>query len=157
MTSKERVLCSLDWREPDRVPLQIYTTPEVDTKLKEHFDEVFRPRLQKFIDLAHEFGAKAMLHSCGDTHEIMPTFIDMDLDIHDAMQPEPLGMDPETIRALCKGKMAFCGLISTQHTLPHCTIDECRARGPSPPRRDRQRRRLHLLPRPLHPARHSPR
>lgn len=91
------------------------------------FDAIFRPRLQKFIDVAHEFDAKAMLHSCGDTHEIMPTFIDMGLDILDAMQPEPPGMDPETIRAICKGKMAFCGLISTQHTLPHCTIDECRA------------------------------
>jgi uroporphyrinogen decarboxylase len=91
------------------------------------FDEVFRPRLQRFFDLAHEFGAKAMLHSCGDTHEIMPTFIEMGLDILDAMQPEPAGMSPERIRELCKGKLAFCGLISTQHTLPHGTVEECRA------------------------------
>ena len=91
------------------------------------FNEVFRPHLQRFFDLAHEHGAKAMLHSCGDTHEIMPTFIEMGLDVLDAMQPEPPGMDPETIRALCKGKLAFCGLISTQHTLPHCSVAECRA------------------------------
>jgi len=91
------------------------------------FDEVFRPRLQRFYDLAHEFGAKAMMHSCGDTHELMPTFIDMGLDILDAMQPEPPGMNPETIRALCKGKLAFCGLISTQRTLPFGTVEECRA------------------------------
>ena len=91
------------------------------------FEEVFRPRLQKFVDLAHEHGAKAMLHSCGDTHDIMPTFIEMGLDVLDAMQPEPPGMDPETIRSLCKGKLAFCGLISTQHTLPFCSVEECRA------------------------------
>jgi len=91
------------------------------------FDEIFRPRLQRFIDLAHEFGARAMLHSCGDTHDIMPTFIDMGLDVLDAMQPEPVGMEPEAIRALCRGKLAFCGLISTQHTLPHGTVAECRA------------------------------
>jgi len=91
------------------------------------FDEVFRPRLQRFFDLAHEFGAKAMLHSCGDTHEIMPTFMEMGLDVLDAMQPEPRGMDPETIRRLCFGRLAFCGLISTQHTLPFCTVEECRA------------------------------
>lgn len=91
------------------------------------FDEIFRPRLEKFYDLAHEFGAKAMMHSCGDTHEIMPTFIDMGLDILDAMQPEPTGMDPETIRNACKGKLAFCGLISTQQTLPYGTVDHCRA------------------------------
>jgi uroporphyrinogen decarboxylase len=91
------------------------------------FNEVFKPRLQKFYDLAHEFGCKAMMHSCGDTHEIMPTFIDMGLDVLDAMQPEPPGMDPEKIRVACKGKLAFCGLISTQKTLPFGTVEECRA------------------------------
>ena len=91
------------------------------------FDEVFKPRLKRFYDLAHEFGAKAMMHSCGDTHEIMPTFIGMGLDILDAMQPEPAGMDPETIRKACKGKLAFCGLISTQRTLPYGSMEDCRA------------------------------
>jgi len=91
------------------------------------FDDIFRPALQRFIDLAHEYGARAMLHSCGDTHEIMPDLMDMGLDILDAMQPEPPGMDPETIRALCKGRMAFCGLISTQDTLPFGTEEQCRA------------------------------
>jgi uroporphyrinogen decarboxylase len=90
------------------------------------FDEIFRPRLKKFYDLAHEFGAKAMMHSCGDSHEIMPTFIEMGLDILDAMQPEPAGMDPETIRKRCKGKLAFCGLISTQQTLPYGSVEDCR-------------------------------
>lgn len=91
------------------------------------FNEIFRPRLQKFFDLAHEFGCRAMMHSCGDTHEIMPIFIKMGLDILDAMQPEPAGMNPEKIRALCKGKLAFCGLISTQQTLPHGSVEDCRA------------------------------
>ena len=48
-------------------------------------------------------------------------------DVLDAMQPEPPGMDPETIRAACRGKLAFCGLISTQRTLPRGTVAECRA------------------------------
>lgn len=91
------------------------------------FEEVFIPRLKKFYDLAHEFGARAMMHSCGDTSEIQPTFIEMGLDVLDAMQPEPRGMNPETIRARCKGKLAFCGLISTQQTLPHGTVADCRA------------------------------
>ena len=90
------------------------------------FDRIFLPRLKKFYDLAHEFGAKAMMHSCGDTHDIMPTFIEMGLDVLDAMQPEPPGMDPETIRKICKGRLAFCGLISTQQTLPHGTVEDCR-------------------------------
>ena len=90
------------------------------------FDRVFRPRLKRFYDLAHEFGAKAMMHSCGDTHDVMPTFIEMGLDVLDAMQPEPPEMCPETIRKICKGKLAFCGLISTQQTLPHGTVEDCR-------------------------------
>jgi len=90
------------------------------------WNEVFRPRLKKFYDLAHEFGAKAMMHSCGDTHEIQPDYIAMGLDILDAMQPEPKGMNPEKIRAACKGKLAFCGLISTQDTLPFRSETDCR-------------------------------
>ena len=92
------------------------------------FDEVFRPQLKRFYDLGHQFGCKAMMHCCGDTHELQPTFIEMGLDILDAMQPEPLGMQPiEPLRASCLGKMAYCGLISTQQTLPHGTVEQCRA------------------------------
>lgn len=93
----------------------------------EDFNRFFKPRLKRFYDLAHEFGAKAMMHSCGDTHDLMPTFIEMGLDILDAMQPEPAGMDPETIRIMCKNKLAFCGLISTQQTLPYGSVEDCRA------------------------------
>jgi uroporphyrinogen decarboxylase len=93
----------------------------------EVFEKVFVPRLKKFYDLAHEFGAKVMMHSCGDTHEIIPTFIDMGLDVLDAMQPEPVGMNPERLKKEYYGKLAFCGLISTQETLPKGTIEQCRA------------------------------
>jgi uroporphyrinogen decarboxylase len=92
------------------------------------FERVFRPRLQKFYALAHEYGAQAMMHSCGDTSDLQPTFIEMGLDVLDAMQPEPPGMrDIEGLRAKTRGKLAYCGLISTQQTLPHGTVDECRA------------------------------
>jgi uroporphyrinogen decarboxylase len=92
------------------------------------FDRVFRPRLQKFYDLAHRYGARAMMHSCGDTSDLQPTFIEMGLDVLDAMQPEPPGMrDIEKLRRMTYGKLAYCGLISTQQTLPHGTVAECRA------------------------------
>jgi uroporphyrinogen decarboxylase len=91
------------------------------------FDEVFRPRLQRFYDLAHRYRARAMMHSCGDTHELQPTFIEMGLDVLDAMQPEPPGMNVDAMRSVCRGKLAFCGLISTQQTLPFGTEADCRA------------------------------
>jgi len=91
------------------------------------FNRFFRPRLKRFYDLAHEFGAKAMMHSCGNTRKLMPTFIDMGLDILDAMQPEPPGMVAAAIKAQHGDKLTFCGLISTQNTLPFGTEAECRA------------------------------
>ena len=91
------------------------------------FDRFFLPRLKRFIDLAHDHGALAMLHSCGDTHDIMPTFIKMGLDILDAMQPEPAGMNPEVIKREFGDRLTFCGLISTQQTLPHGTPEDVRA------------------------------
>lgn len=93
----------------------------------EVFNNFFRPRLKRFYDLAHEFGAKAMMHSCGNTRKLMPTFIEMGLDVLDAMQPEPPGMVAAEIKAEFGDKLCFCGLISTQDTLPFGTEEQCRA------------------------------
>lgn len=90
------------------------------------FDEFFVPRLQPFFDLAHEYDCLAMMHSCGDTHDIMPTFVEMGLDILDAMQPEPDGMDPADIKRDFGADLTFCGLVSTQRTLPHGTVEDLR-------------------------------
>lgn len=97
------------------------------TMSPETFDSFFRPRLQKFIDLAHEYGAKAMLHSCGSTRLLQPRLIEMGLDILDAVQPEPVGMDPEELKREYGEKLTYCGTISTQRTLPYGTVEECRA------------------------------
>lgn len=91
------------------------------------FDAFFRPRLKRFYDLAHEFGCKAMMHSCGNTRRLQSRFIAMGLDILDAMQPEPEGMEPEELKTENGAKLTFCGLISTQKTLPFGTVEECRA------------------------------
>jgi len=91
------------------------------------FDSFFRPRIQPFIDLAHAYGAKAMHHSCGSTRLLQPRLIEMGLDILDAVQPEPAGMNPEELKREFGDRLTYCGMISTQHTLPHGTVEECRA------------------------------
>ncbi|MBP7560185.1 MAG: hypothetical protein KBA64_06850 [Armatimonadetes bacterium] len=90
------------------------------------FDRVFRPAIQRFIDLGHEFGCKVALHSCGSTRQIQPTLIEMGLDVLDAVQPEPVGMDPEELKRAHGDVLTYCGLISTQQTLPHGTVAQCR-------------------------------
>lgn len=91
------------------------------------FDSFFRPRLERFYKLAHDYGALAMMHSCGSTRLLQPRLIDMGLDILDAVQPEPVGMAPEELKAEFGEKLTFCGMISTQETLPHRSVEECRA------------------------------
>jgi uroporphyrinogen decarboxylase len=90
------------------------------------FNAFFRPRLKRFFDLAHEFGAKAAMHSCGSTRVHIPSLIGMGLDILDAVQPEPVGMDPSELKRDFGDKIVFCGMISTQKTLPHGTVEDCR-------------------------------
>ncbi len=91
------------------------------------FDAFFRPRLQKFYDLGHSFGCKVMMHSCGSTRMLQPRLIEMGLDVLDAVQPEPEGMDPEELKREFGDRLTFCGMISTQQTLPRGTVEECRA------------------------------
>jgi uroporphyrinogen decarboxylase len=43
------------------------------------------------------------------------------------MQPEPVGMDPEEIKDEFGSELTFCGLISTQETLPYGSVEDCRA------------------------------
>lgn len=91
----------------------------------EVFDRFFRPRLQKFYDLGHRYGCKVMMHSCGSTRKLQPRLVEMGLDILDAMQPEPVGMNPEEIKREVGDRLTLCGLISTQKTLPFGTVEDC--------------------------------
>ena len=36
------------------------------------FDRMFRPYMQQYIDLAHKYGARAMMHSCGSVRALFP-------------------------------------------------------------------------------------
>jgi uroporphyrinogen decarboxylase len=91
------------------------------------FDSFFRPRLQRFLDLGHEFGCRVAMHSCGSTRALMPRLVEMGLDVLDSVQPEPDGMVPAELKAEFGADLTFCGLISTQRTLPHGTPEEVRA------------------------------
>jgi uroporphyrinogen decarboxylase len=91
------------------------------------FDRFFRPRYQRFFDLAHHYGACVMLHSCGSTRMLHSRLIEMGLDVLDSVQSEPVGMDPEELKREFGDRLTYCGMISGQHTLPHGTVEECRA------------------------------
>ncbi len=93
----------------------------------EVFDRFFRPRLQRFYDLGHQYGCKVMMHSCGSTRLLQSRFIEMSLDVLDAVQPEPVGMNPEELKREFGDRLTYCGMISTQETLPFKSEQACRA------------------------------
>jgi uroporphyrinogen decarboxylase len=91
------------------------------------FREFFVPRIKRFVDLAHAHGAVCMFHSCGSVRELYPIFIEMGVEVHDSAQPEPAGMEPEALKRDFGDRLAWCGFVSTQKTLPHGSPDDCRA------------------------------
>lgn len=90
------------------------------------FRRFFAPKMKRFVDLAHAYGAACMLHSCGSIRQLMPVFIEIGIDIIEAVQPEATGMDPEGLKRDFGENITFCGTLSLQRTLTHGTVDACR-------------------------------
>lgn len=88
------------------------------------YDEVFAGYYKKCFDLAHEFGARSMQHSCGSAYGLIPRLIELGLDILDVVQVDARNMEIEKLHREFYGKIAFCGSISVQSTLPHGTVDD---------------------------------
>lgn len=88
------------------------------------FDKLFAPRMKAFFDLAHQYGAKAMMHCCGSNRKLIPRFIELGLDILDVVQVDAVGMDITELHENFYGKIAFCGSISVQNTLPFGSVSD---------------------------------
>ncbi len=80
--------------------------------------KLFGPKVRAMADLAHRFGAKLMLHSCGSTRKVWPDLVDSGVDIYDTVQPEAAGMVPAELAAEFGASITLHGTISTQQTLP---------------------------------------
>ncbi len=88
------------------------------------YNRLFREKHEAFIDLAHRHGAIAMMHCCGSCRKLIPTFIEMGLDILEVVQVDASGMDITELHDEFYEQIAFCGSISVQHTLPWGTVDD---------------------------------
>lgn len=88
------------------------------------FDDLFAWRMEKFIKLAHKYGAKAMMHCCGSCRELIPRFIELGLDILEVVQVDAANMDIVELHKEFYGKIGFCGSISVQSTLPFGTEED---------------------------------
>ena len=88
------------------------------------FDRLFAPHMKRLFDLAHRHGSLAMMHSCGSVRDLIPRLIELGLDILEVVQVDAAKMDIRELHRDYYGKIAFCGSISVQSTLPFGTRED---------------------------------
>lgn len=107
------VLLGSDWGSQ----LDLLMAPQV-------WEDLIRPGEQKEYDLIHSYGKDVWIHSCGNIRKIIPSLIEMGVDVLNPVQPE--AMDLAALKSDFGDKLTFWGGISTQQTLPYGTPDEVR-------------------------------
>jgi len=88
--------------------------------------KLLRPLLKRQVDLAKEFGAKVMFHSCGSVREFIPDLIDLGIDCLDTVQPEVARMDPVELKREYGDRISYHGTISTGGVIAFGTPDDVR-------------------------------
>ena len=53
-----------------------------------HWRQFIKPILANYVKIAHDGGAKFVLHSCGDIHEIFPDFVELGIDGVESLKPK---------------------------------------------------------------------
>lgn len=84
--------------------------------------DLIRPGEQRMYDLVHGYGKDVWIHSCGNIQKLIPTLIEMGVQVLNPIQPEC--MDLRRLKNEYGAKLAFWGGISTQRTLPYGTPAE---------------------------------
>jgi uroporphyrinogen decarboxylase len=83
-----------------------------------------RPRHQRLVDLAKEYGLPVAIHSCGSSSWAFEDFIEMGINVVDTLQPEAKNMAPAHLKAHFGGRLAFHGCISTAGPVATGTMQE---------------------------------
>lgn len=84
------------------------------------WEKIFMPLYKDYIDIAHRYGKKAVMHSDGNILKILPHLVDLKLD---ALNSQIFCMDVEKL-ASYKGKICFWGEIDRQHILPEGSLKD---------------------------------
>jgi uroporphyrinogen decarboxylase len=90
------------------------------------FNRFVRPYLQRMYDVGRKYGKLITHHSCGSVAALIPTFMDMGLNVLEPIQVGAAGMDPKELARRYGGKLCFHGAIDTQGTLPFGTPEDVR-------------------------------
>jgi hypothetical protein len=91
---------------------------------KKMYEKHIKPRHKEFVELAKSFNAKVMMHSDGAISHFYDDFIEIGIDVHDAVQIETNGMDPERIQKYWGDKICFHGAVPVTGPLCFGTVEE---------------------------------
>ncbi|MBN1401046.1 MAG: hypothetical protein JXA74_09420 [Anaerolineae bacterium] len=86
------------------------------------FDRLFAPYFQAYFELAHRYGARALMHSCGSVRAFLPRLIDLGLDILDVVQVAAEGMALDGLQRDFGRDLMFSGTMCVQTILPFGTV-----------------------------------
>jgi uroporphyrinogen decarboxylase len=90
------------------------------------FDRIFAPLYEQYFAMAHRYGARTMMHSCGSVRQLIPRLIELGLDILDVVQVGAAGMALADLHRLFGDRLCFCGTVDVQSTLPFGTVEDVR-------------------------------
>lgn len=88
------------------------------------FRRVFRPRHQKFIDLAKAYKIPVIIHTCGSSSWAYEDFIEMGMNGVDTLQPEAANMSPQYLKEHFGGRLCFRGCVSTAGPLAYGSVED---------------------------------
>jgi uroporphyrinogen decarboxylase len=81
------------------------------------FNRLFSGYYKQIFALAHKYGARTMMHSCGSIVSFIDRLIELGLDVLEGVQVDAAGMDIRTLHKRFFKRIAFCGTMSVQTTL----------------------------------------
>jgi len=93
----------------------------------EMFRTFVKPRIARFVDLAHSHGVAFMFHSCGAIRPFIDDLIEIGVDVLDPLQAAAEGMEPEGLKADFGDRICLHGGIDTQYLLPQASPSEVAA------------------------------
>ena len=91
---------------------------------KAMYENLIKPRHKEFVDMAKSFNVTVMMHSDGAISDFYDDFIEIGIDVHDAVQIETKGMQPERIKKLWGDKICFHGAVPVTGPLCFGNIDQ---------------------------------
>lgn len=90
------------------------------------FETFYRAPIQQAIDLAHAYGIIVFHHDDGSMRDLLPTLVEMGIDILNPVQWRCPDMDRAELKASFGSRICFHGAVDNQQTLPFGTPEEIR-------------------------------